>query len=129
VYSGIASVLSPRPWLLTSASPRSIVRVSGTTHLLFPHTQSISIYYYTSVYEHHWKVFYIKIAIFLLFWVWGNSKFVVPETLPIDRGEADVNSQGRGNNKLAIPEYTVYKYCIILKNIRLIVKWSQSISI
>jgi hypothetical protein len=36
VYSGIASLLSPRPWLLTSASPRSIVSVSGTTNLLFP---------------------------------------------------------------------------------------------
>jgi hypothetical protein len=34
VYSGIASFLSPRPWLLTSASPRSIVRVSGTINLL-----------------------------------------------------------------------------------------------
>jgi hypothetical protein len=45
VYSGIASLLSPRPWLLTSTSPRSIVSVSGTTNLLFPHTQSISIYY------------------------------------------------------------------------------------
>jgi hypothetical protein len=42
---GIASLLSPRPWLLTPASPRSIVSVSGTTNLLFPHTQSISIYY------------------------------------------------------------------------------------
>ena len=46
MYSGIASVLSPRPWLLISASPRSIVSVSGTTHLLFTHTQSIIIYYY-----------------------------------------------------------------------------------
>jgi hypothetical protein len=57
-------------------------------------------------------------------WVWGNSKFVVPETLTIDRGEAEFNSQGRGDNKLAIPEYTVYKYCIIPKNIRLIFEWS-----
>ena len=54
----------------------------------------------------------------LIDWVWGNSKFVVPETLTI--------SQGRGDNKLAIPEYTVYKYFIITKNIRLIpvVEWS-----
>jgi hypothetical protein len=44
----------------------------------------------------------------LIDWVWGNSKFVVPETLTIDRGEAEVNSQGRGDNKLAILEYTVY---------------------
>ena len=29
------------------ASPRSIVSVSGTINLLFPHTQSISIYYFT----------------------------------------------------------------------------------
>jgi hypothetical protein len=29
---------------------------------------------------------------------------------------------GRGDNKLAIPEYTVYKYFIIPKNIRLIVE-------
>jgi hypothetical protein len=43
----------------------------------------------------------------LIDWVWGNSKFVVPETLTIDRGEAEVNSQGRGDNKLAIPEYSL----------------------
>ena len=60
----------------------------------------------------------------LIDWVWGNNKFVVPETLTIDRGEAEVNSQGRGDNKLAIPEYTIYKYFIIPKNIRLIVEWS-----
>ena len=34
----------------------------------------------------------------------------------------NVNSQGRGDNKLAIPEYTVYKYFIIPINIRLIVE-------
>jgi hypothetical protein len=39
----------------------------------------------------------------LIDWLWGNSKFVVPETLTID---------------------TVYKYFIIPKNIRLIVEWS-----
>jgi hypothetical protein len=33
-------------------------------------------------------------------------------------------SQNRGDKKLAIPEYTVYKYFIIPKNIRLIVEWS-----
>ena len=60
----------------------------------------------------------------LIDWVWGNSKFIVPETLTIDRGKAEVNSQGRGDKKLAIPEYTVYKYFIIPKNIRLIVEWS-----
>ena len=43
----------------------------------------------------------------LIDWVWGNSKFVVPETQTIDRGEAEVNSQGRGDNKLAIPEYSL----------------------
>jgi hypothetical protein len=63
----------------------------------------------------------------LIDWEWGNSKFVVPETLTIDRGEAEVNSQGRGDNNLAIPEYTVYKYFIIPKNIRLIVEWSPQI--
>jgi hypothetical protein len=60
----------------------------------------------------------------LIDWVWGNSKFIVPEKLTIDRGEAEVNSKGRGDKKLAIPEYTVYKYFIISKNIRLIVEWS-----
>jgi hypothetical protein len=45
-YEGIASLLSPRHWLLTSASPRSIVKVEGTTNLLFPNTQSISILLY-----------------------------------------------------------------------------------
>ena len=66
------------------------------------------------------------IPIYYIFidWVWGNSKFIVPEIPTIDRGEAEVNSQGRGDNKLAIPEYTVYKYFIIPKNIRLIVEWS-----
>jgi hypothetical protein len=49
----------------------------------------------------------------LIDWVWGNSKFVVPETLTIDRDEAEVNSQGRGDNKLAIPEYTVNKYILL----------------
>jgi hypothetical protein len=49
----------------------------------------------------------------IAYWVWGNSKFVVPETLTIDRGEAE-SSQDREDNKLAIPEYTVYKYFIIL---------------
>ena len=63
----------------------------------------------------------------LIDWEWGNSKFVVPETLTIDRGEAEVNSQGRGDNNLAIPEYTVYQYFIIPKNIRLIVEWSPQI--
>jgi hypothetical protein len=37
-YEGIVSLLSPRPWLLTEAKPRSIVRVEGTTNLLFPNT-------------------------------------------------------------------------------------------
>jgi hypothetical protein len=60
----------------------------------------------------------------LIDWVWGNSKFVVPETLNIDLGFASVNSQGRGDNRLAIPEYPVDKYFIIPKNIRLIVEWS-----
>ena len=45
-YERIASLLSLRHWLLTSASPRSIVRVEGTTNLLFPNTQSISILLY-----------------------------------------------------------------------------------
>jgi hypothetical protein len=47
---------------------------------------------------------------------WGNSI-----TMSM-RGEVEVNSQGRGDKKLAIPEYTVYKYFIIPKNIGLIVK-------
>jgi hypothetical protein len=63
--------------------------------------------------------------------VFGNSKFVVPSTLTIDLGFASVNSQCLGDNKLAIPsypvklaipEYTVYKYLIIAKIIRLIVE-------
>jgi hypothetical protein len=45
-YEGIASLLSPRHWLLNEAKPRSIVRVEGTTNLLFPNTQSISILLY-----------------------------------------------------------------------------------
>ena len=45
-YEGIASLLSPRHWLLTEARPRWIVRVEGTTNLLFPNTQSISILLY-----------------------------------------------------------------------------------
>jgi hypothetical protein len=46
--------------------------------------------------------------------------FIVLETLIIDRGKAEVNSQGRGDKKLAIPEYTVYKYFIIYKYILLV---------
>jgi hypothetical protein len=46
-------------------------------------------------------------------WVWGNSKFVVPETLTIDRGEAEVNRQCLGDNKLAIPSYPVNEYIIV----------------
>jgi hypothetical protein len=69
-------------------------------------------------------MFSILLYYILIDWVWGNSKCIVPVTLTIDRGEAEVNSQGLGDNKLAIPEYTVYKYFIIPKNIRLIVEWS-----
>jgi len=71
-------------------------------------------------------------------YVFGNSKFVVPETLTIDRGEAEVNSQGRGDNKaevnsrgrgdnkLAIPSYPVNKYILLVPKciIRLIVSAS-----
>ena len=46
VYEGVASLLSPRHGLLTEAKPRSIVGVEGTTNLLFPNTQSISILLY-----------------------------------------------------------------------------------
>jgi hypothetical protein len=56
---------------------------------------------------------YFKILDFYLFYL---------QTLPIDRGEAEVNSQGGGDNKLAIPEYTVYEYFIIPKNITLMLK-------
>jgi hypothetical protein len=45
-YEGIASLLSPRHWLLNEAKPRLIVRVEGTTNLLFANTQSISILLY-----------------------------------------------------------------------------------
>jgi hypothetical protein len=45
-YEGIASLLSPRHWLLNEAKPRSTVRVEGTTNLPFPNTQSISILLY-----------------------------------------------------------------------------------
>ena len=45
-YEWIASLLSPRHWLLTEAKSRSIVMVEGTTNLLFPNTQSISILLY-----------------------------------------------------------------------------------
>jgi hypothetical protein len=39
---------------------------------------------------------YILYTYILIDWVGGNSKFVVPETLTIDRSEAEVNSQGLG---------------------------------
>ena len=61
-------------------------------------------------------------TVHIIYLLTGHSKFVVPETLTIDRGEAEVNSKGRGDNKLAIPEYTVYEYFIIPKNIRLMVE-------
>ena len=34
-YEGIASLLSPRHWQLTEAKPKSIVKVEGTTNLIF----------------------------------------------------------------------------------------------
>jgi hypothetical protein len=43
----------------------------------------------------------------------NTGKRCVILLVTIDRGEAEVNSQGRGDNKLDIPEYTVYKYFII----------------
>jgi hypothetical protein len=57
---------------------------------------------------------------------WGKSKFIVPETPTIGRGEAEVNSQGRGDNKLAIPEYTVYEYFIMPKNIRTLLNFQTT---
>ena len=44
--------------------------------------------------------------------VFGNSKFVIPSTLTIDRGFASVNSQCLGDNKLAILSYPVNKYIL-----------------
>ena len=60
--------------------------------------------------------------IYLLTGYEGIASLLSPRHWLIDRGEAEVNSQGRGDNTLAIPEYTVYKYFIIPKNIRLIVE-------
>ena len=56
-------------------------------------------------------------SIYLLTGYEGIASLLSPRHLTIDWGEAEVNSQGRGDNKLAIPEYTVYKYFIIPKNI------------
>jgi hypothetical protein len=50
-YEGIANLLSPRHWLLTEAKPRWIVRVEGTTNLLFPNTQSINILLYRKTFS------------------------------------------------------------------------------
>jgi hypothetical protein len=61
--------------------------------------------------------------IYLLTGYEGIASLLSPR-LTIDRGEAKVNSQGRGDNKLVIPEYTVYKYFTIPKHIKLIVEWS-----
>ena len=62
--------------------------------------------------------------IYLLTGYKGIESLLSPRPLTIDRGGAEVNSQSRGDNKLAIPEYTVYKYFIIPKNITLIAEWS-----
>ena len=51
--------------------------------------------------------FYQANIIYLLTGYEGIASLFVPETLTIDRGEAEVNSQGRGDNKLAIPEYSL----------------------
>ena len=59
-------------------------------------------------------------SIYLLTGYKGIESLLSPRPLTIDRGGAEVNSQSRGDNKLAIPEYTVYKYFIIPKNITLI---------
>jgi hypothetical protein len=50
------------------------------------------------------RIFFSKFKNFQKF---QFSKIVVPEMLTIDRGEAEVNSQGRGDNKLAIHEYSL----------------------
>ena len=70
-------------------------------------------------------VLYYSYIIYLLTGYEGIASLLSPRLwLLTEGGFASVNSQGRGDNELAIPEYTVYKYFIISKNIRLIVEWS-----
>jgi hypothetical protein len=90
---------------------------SQTINLLFPHTQSISIYYISQVNN---MFTFRRSMIRLYFVLLYLTKFLGQSIKFI----AEVTSQGRGDKKLAIPEYTVYKYFIIPKNIRLVVEWS-----
>jgi hypothetical protein len=45
----ITLVLSPRYQLFSEATPRKIVGTEGTIKCYYPHTQSISVYYYISL--------------------------------------------------------------------------------
>ena len=110
---GIASLLSPRLWLLTEAKPRSIVRVEGTTNLLFPNTQSISMLLYRktldSLLNDHLKTIKTnKITHLLSVFCIINLNIVSRTFLCF----ASVNSQSLGDNKLAIPSYPVNKYIL-----------------
>ena len=110
-------------WAASSCidSMRSDCSFAQLSHIMLPYS---NILYFTLLFSLFVFVSAAGQYYILIDWVWGNSKFGAPETLTIDRGEAEVNSQGRGDNKLVIPEYTVYEYFIIPKNIRLIFEWS-----
>jgi hypothetical protein len=103
-YEGIASLLSPKHWLLTEAKPRSIVRVEGTTNLVH---ETI----FRFIMQNTDKRCVILLVFIILRWalnyesnvfrynkilidcVFGNSKFVVPSTLTIDLGFASVHQK------------------------------------
>ena len=92
---------------------RSIVSVSGTTNLLFPNTQSISMLLYRktldSLLNDHLKTIKTnKITHLLSVFCIINLNIVSRTFLCF----ASVNSQSLGDNKLAIPSYPVNKYIL-----------------
>ena len=102
-------------WVLC---PLSLILLTGYVGFFFIYVYMIIITMYSIAGMMSSSNAYIT---YLLTGYEGIASLLSPR-LTIDRGEAEINSQGRGNNKLAIPEYTVYKNFIIPKNIRLIVE-------
>jgi hypothetical protein len=118
-------LLSPRPLLLTSASPEILLKVASKNNHNDYSTSTNSECYFTNsecyftnsecyfYFNYEFNVFrYNKILIDCVF---GNSKFVVPSTLTINLGFASVNSQCLGDNKLAIPSSPVLQLTSLKK--------------
>jgi hypothetical protein len=112
-YEGIASLLSPRLWLLTEAKHKNVRETIFRFIMQNTDKRCVILLVFIVLrwsFNNESNVFrYNNILIDCVF---GNSKFVVPSTLTIDLGFASVNSQSLGDNKLAILPYPVNKYIL-----------------